>query len=307
MTFMEQRLPKRDDLVNVLEFEDAARIVLAPAVFATIAGGDRAGFDRITFRPRMMVPTLDLDLSVELFGTTHFSPLLVGPIADQRRYHAEGELATARGAAAARAAMIVSSRSSVPLAQVAGQANPPWFSVYCDGDARHQIERAQEAGCTVMCIAAEPGRTPDWRRIEAITRGLTTPVAIKGVMTPHDAATAIGLGAKAVIVSNHGAGGSDRPSTIDALAAVVETCASRIDVLVDGGFRRGSDVAKAIALGARGVLLGRPIMWGLAAYGTDGVDSVITLLQSELARTLGSLGASSLKHLTREMIRVHRR
>jgi 4-hydroxymandelate oxidase len=305
---MEQRLPKRDELVNVLEFEDAARAALAPAVFATIAGSDRAGFDRITFRPRMMVPTLDLDLSVELFGATHFTPLIVGPIAEQRRFHAEGELATARGASAARTPMIVSSRSSVPLAQIAGQMQtPPWFSVYCDADSRRRIEEAQNAGCPVMCIVADPGSTPNWRRIEAISRGLTAPIVIKGVMTPHDAATAIGLGAKAVVVSDHGASGSGRPTPIDALPAVVETCAGRIDVLVDGSFRRGGDVAKALALGARGVLIGRPIMWGLAAYGADGVQSVIAMLQSDLARTLGSLGASSPARLTPAMVRIHRR
>jgi len=133
------------------------------------------------------------------------------------------------------------------------------------------------------------------------------PVVIKGVMSPDDAATAIGLGAKAVIVSDHGAGGSGRPSPIEALPAIVEKCAGRIDVLVDGGFRRGSDVAKALALGARGVLLGRPIMWGLAAYGADGVQSVLALLQNELARTMGSLGANSLDQLTPAMIRIHRR
>jgi 4-hydroxymandelate oxidase len=290
----------------VPEFEDAARAALAPAVFATIAGSERAGFDRITFRPRMMVPTLDLDLGVQLFGTTHFAPLIIGPVADQRRFHAEGELATLRGAASARTAMIVSSRSSVPLAQIAAQASSPlWFSVYCDADARRRIDEAQALGCAMTCISAEPAKALEWRRIEAISQGLATPVLIKGVMSPRDATTAIGLGAKAVVVSDHGAGGSSRPSPIDALPAIVETCAGRIDILVDGSFRRGSDVAKALALGARGVLIGRPIMWGLAAYGADGVQSVIALLQNELARTMASLGASTLKQLTPGMIRIH--
>src|SRR5262249_55277204 len=89
--------------------------------------GERAGFDRITFRPRMMVPTLDLDLGVRLVGATHFAPLIVGPVADQRRFHTDGELATLRGAAAARTAMIVSSRSSVPLAQIPKPDLPFWF------------------------------------------------------------------------------------------------------------------------------------------------------------------------------------
>src|SRR5204863_5634773 len=103
------RLPPRQELVNVLEFEDVAKIVLDANQYSTIAGGDRAAFDRITFRPRVMVPTLDLDLSVELFGESHVAPILVGPVADQRRFHANGELATVRGAAAALAAVVVSS------------------------------------------------------------------------------------------------------------------------------------------------------------------------------------------------------
>jgi 4-hydroxymandelate oxidase len=308
---MAQRLPKRDDLVNVLEVEEAARSALPPAVFASIGGSHRAGFDRITFRPRMMVPTLDLDLSVALFGATHFSPLIVGPIADQRRYHPDGELATARGASAARAKMVVSGRSSVPLPQIAGHVDTPlWFSVYADpmiADARRQIDEAQAMGCTVMCIAAGPARALDWRRIEGIIRGVTAPVVIKGVMTPHDATTAIGVGAKGVIVSDHGAAESAGPTPIDALPRVVESCAGKIEVLVDGSFRRGSDVAKALALGARGVLIGRPIMWGLAAYGADGVQHVIAMLQNELGRTLGALGASNRKRLTPEMVRIHGR
>jgi len=277
-------------------------------VFSTIAGSDRAGFDRITFRPRMMVPTLDLDLSVELFGQTHFTPLLVGPVGEQRRYHADGELATARGASAARVTMIVSGRSSVPLSQIAAQTKTPaWFSAYADGDTRRQIDQALAAGCAVVCIAAEPSKAPDFRRIESIARGVSTPVVIKGVMRPQDAAAAIAAGARGVIVSDHGAAASTGPTPIDALPAIVDVCAGKATVLVDGSFRRGSDVAKALALGARGVLLARPIIWGLAAYGADGVQNVLELLQSELARTLGSLGAPSLSQLTREMVRIHRR
>jgi isopentenyl diphosphate isomerase/L-lactate dehydrogenase-like FMN-dependent dehydrogenase len=94
----------------------------------------------------MMVPTLDLDLSVALFGDTHFTPIVVGPVAEQRRYHPEGELATQRGAAAARTAMIVSGRSSVPLAEIAAHAGAPiWYATYADAGARHQIDQARAA------------------------------------------------------------------------------------------------------------------------------------------------------------------
>src|SRR5262249_28234350 len=112
------RLPPKDDLVNAFEFEEVAKLKLSQAVYSTIAGSDRTAFDRMTFRPRVNVPTVDMDLSVELFGSTLFTPIVVGPISDQRQYHPDGELAMVRGAAAANAAVMVSGRSSVSIGQI---------------------------------------------------------------------------------------------------------------------------------------------------------------------------------------------
>src|SRR5688572_13685840 len=142
------RLAPREELVNILEYEDEAKKKLAPATFALIAGGDRALFDRITLRPRMLSPTIDMDLSVHLFGDQHFTPILVAPMAEQRRFHPDAELATARGATAAKALMIVSSRSSMPLDQIAAEARPSfWYQVYAsDAAAKSQVQDAVKAG-----------------------------------------------------------------------------------------------------------------------------------------------------------------
>ena len=122
--------------MNILEFEEEAKKKLQPATFAQIAGGDRAMFDRITLRPRMNIPTTDMDLSVTLFGEEHFTPIIVAPIADQKRFHPDAELATAKGASAGKALMIVSSRSSVPLAEIAAVARPSfWYQVYASDSA----------------------------------------------------------------------------------------------------------------------------------------------------------------------------
>jgi len=311
------RLPPRQELVNTLEFEEAAKRVLPPPVFATIAGSDRAAFDRMTFRPRMMVSALDMDLSVELLGETLFTPILVGPVADQRRYHADGELATVRGASAARAVMIVSSRSSTPMGEIAAQAKTPlWYSVYPDANARTQVAQALDAGCKTVFITIgapeQPGSRPrttaiDWKAIEDIRRGLDVPVVIKGVMTPQHAKTAIDAGVRGVVVSDYGGVVSDKQAPIEALASIVEACAGKAAVLVDGSFRRGSDITKALVLGAQGVLLARPIMWGLAAYGAGGVQTIIEMLQSDLGRNMGALGAPNLESLNRDMVRIHRR
>jgi len=302
------RLPPLGELVNALEFEEPAKLTLPPAAFAAIAGGDRAAFDRITFRPRMMVPTLDLDMSVDLLGEPHFTPILIGPVAEQRRFHQDAELATVRGASEARAAVVVSSRSSVPLGEIVAQAKSPlWFSAYADSDARRQIDGALTAGCKVICLAVEPSAKPNWQRIATILRGLNAPIVVKGVVTLQDATAALDQGAKGIVVSDHGGAAADKTAPLEVLPSIVDAVAGRAAVLVDGGFRRGSDVAKALALGAKGVLLARPIMWGLAAYGADGVRTVLELLQNDLARNMGALGAVNLQALTRAMVRVHRR
>src|SRR6201996_4411840 len=123
----------RGDLVDVLEYETQARIVLGAAKMAPILGSDRTITDRITLRPRMNIPTRELDLTTTLFGDQHFTPIIVGPMADQKRFHPEGEIATARGASAAKAAMVVSSDSSIPLAAIAQTLTTPlWLQVYAN-------------------------------------------------------------------------------------------------------------------------------------------------------------------------------
>jgi isopentenyl diphosphate isomerase/L-lactate dehydrogenase-like FMN-dependent dehydrogenase len=152
-----------------------------------------------------------------------------------------------------------------------------------------------------------PGKTAiPWKTIAAIRQGLDAPIVIKGVLSPEDARIAVNEGAKGIVVSDHGAP-AGTPSPIEILPSIVDAVAGKVAVLVDGSFRRGSDVAKALAFGAHGVLLGRPAMWGLAAYGADGVQAVVEMLQSDLGRTMGALGASNLSALTRGMVRTHRR
>src|SRR3569833_3315965 len=115
----------RGDLVNVLEYEAQARLTLGPAKIALISGSDRTVTDRITLRPRMNIPTRDLDLTSTLLGDEHFTPIIVGPMSDQKRFHPEGEVAMARGASAAKAAMVISSDSGGPRGAGARAAAAP--------------------------------------------------------------------------------------------------------------------------------------------------------------------------------------
>jgi 4-hydroxymandelate oxidase len=139
-----------------------------------------------------------------------------------------------------------------------------------------------------------------WRDLEWIASEGRLPVVLKGIVTAEDAQLAVEHGAAAVVVSNHGGRQLDGvPATLDALPEVIEAIAGRVEVYLDGGIRRGTDIAKALALGARAVLAGRAPVFGLAVAGEDGVRHVLELLQEELALALCLLGCASADELTR--------
>jgi isopentenyl diphosphate isomerase/L-lactate dehydrogenase-like FMN-dependent dehydrogenase len=136
--------------------------------------------------------------------------------------------------------------------------------------------------------------TLTWRDLEWLRSVCALPLIVKGVLTAEDALLALEHGAEAVIVSNHGGRQLDGvPASLDALPDVVEAVGGRAEILLDGGVRRGTDVAKALALGARAVLVGRAVLWGLAVAGEEGVRSVLDLLRAEVALALMLLGCAS--------------
>ena len=311
-----RRIAPRDELVNTLEFEAEAGRLLAEDVFRTVSGSDRAPFDRITFRPRMMVNCLDLDLSTELAGVPLFAPIIVAPMGDQGRFHADAEGATVRGASRAKAAVVVSLASSLPVETLARESTAGLFyQVFAADDAarnRASAQAAVEAGCKAVFVTVgvtgstgrQAGRIR-WTQVEAFCHAVTVPVVVKGIMTVDDARAALGSGAQGVVVSNYGQDAAPGRAALDALSAMVEAIDGRVPVLVDGGFRRGTDIMKALAFGARAVLVGRPVMWGLAAYGADGVQAVIEMLQTELGRVMGCCGTPNLGAITRTLVKVH--
>jgi 4-hydroxymandelate oxidase len=141
-------------------------------------------------------------------------------------------------------------------------------------------------------------RDLDWLR--SITR---LPVLVKGIVRPDDAVRAVDHGASAVVVSNHGGRQLDTsPATIDVLEGIATAVAGRTEVLVDGGVRRGTDVLKALALGAKAVLVGRPVLWGLAVGGESGVVEVFDILRDELDRSLALLGCADVADVTRDLV-----
>ena len=302
------RIAPARSLANTFEFEAMAQRSLSAAAFAEIAGSDRNALERITFRPRMMVDTTHLDLTTDLFGQSLFAPILVGPTGGQKRFHAEGELAMVRGAAAAKTAMVVSSGASFAMKEIAAQpATTLWYQVHPEPDTaaqRRRIDEAVELGCKALCITIGGA---DWSAIDRLRQGLRIPVVLKGIMSAEEARAAIGKGIDGIVVSSHGRPGSGMAAPIEVLPAIAEAVAGKAPILIDGSFRRGADILKALALGARAVMLGRPPLWALAAYGSAGVQVMLEMLQTELARDMAMCGKPNLKALDPAVVKIHAR
>jgi isopentenyl diphosphate isomerase/L-lactate dehydrogenase-like FMN-dependent dehydrogenase len=185
-----------------------------------------------------------------------------------------------------------------------GLRHPRWARHFVVGNrtagfsltaARHSVQRF-----TDTIGALRPVRPDDLAWLRSVWDG---PLVVKGVLRPEDVDPLLGLGADALVVSNHGGRNLDTtPATLDVLPSVVERVSGRAEVLLDGGVRRGADVVKAVALGARAVLLGRPQLYGLAAGGELGVCRVLELLRAELVQTMRFVGAPSVARIDRELV-----
>ncbi len=210
--------------------------------------------------------------------------------------------------------MVVSSRSSCPLEQVVAQGKGTlWYQVYPEPDmnrTRGQMDKAVQLGCKAVCVTVgAPGQpNADWKALDRLRQGMRVPVLVKGIMSVDEARMAVERGFAGIIVSDHGRpADSGFAAPIEVLPSIADAVGGKAAVLVDGGFRRGTDVLKALALGARLVLLGRPVLWGLAAYGADGVRTLLKLLQTELARDMAMCGKVTVHDIDRKLVTIHRR
>jgi len=291
-------------------------------------------FTRWKLRPRVLSDVGAVDTRTTVLGTEVALPVLVAPVALQKLAHPDGEAATARAAAAAGTIMCLSTSSTIRPSAVAAAAPGAtrWFQVYVFNDravTQALIDEACAHDYAALVLTVDTpilGRregalrvgfhVPDefelagdifddlsasvtWRDLEWLA-GHGLPVVLKGVLTAEDARLAVEHGAAAVVVSNHGGRQLDGvAASIDALPEVAEAVDGRVEVLLDGGVRRGVDVLRSLALGARAVLVGRAPIWGLAAAGEEGVRAVLDLLQQEVALGLMLLGCSSPADVTR--------
>lgn len=292
---------------------------------------NRRAFERWVIRPRMLTGAWPVHPSIELLGTSIDAPVLVAPWAYQMRAHPDGERATARAAARAKTVMVVSSTTVDYLEDVAGASDgPKWWQLYVfteRGETVDMLHRVHAAGFAAVCLTVdfpvgglrhrdtrndfdmpiglpqdELTFAPDltWDDLSWIRAAAPVPLLVKGIMTAEDARIGVEVGVDGIVVSNHGARQLDSVhAPITVLPEIVEAVEGRVPVLVDGGFRRGTDIFKALALGATAVLVGRPACWGLAAAGEEGVVDVLRILRAELENTMILAGTRSVADITR--------
>ena len=353
--------------LSLRELEFEARQRLDPAVYDFVAGGaddettlraNETAFSRIGLLPRILRGKASPELAVTLLNCRAALPVVIAPTAFHRLVHPEGELATARAAAAAGTIMIASMASTVAIGEVAeavrqttGGASPNlWFQIYVQPDRGFTeaiIRRAEAAGCAALVVSVdspvfgrrerdhrngffdlppgmccenlrepttcgEPGRArpivfrPElsWDDIAWLRKTTALKIVLKGVTHPEDARLAVDAGVHALMVSNHGGRQLDTvPATVGLLPAIADAVDGSLPLMLDGGIRRGTDVVKAIALGARAVAVGRPVFWGLAVGGEEGVAHVLEILRTELERALILCGCGSLSDVTRDLVR----
>jgi pre-mycofactocin synthase len=177
---------------------------------------------------------------------------------------------------------------------------PRWLVSFLRSGPRSRLSRLNSG---VALLDGEPRICASWLDFEWIRDLWPGPIVVKGVMTAEDARRARDVGASGVVVSNHGGKALDGvPGSVRVLPEVVAAVGDDLEVLLDGGIRRGSDVVKALALGARAVLVGRPYLFGLAAGGESGIRRVLDIFRLEIGRVLGQLGCSSLEELDRSRV-----
>ncbi|KAH9287738.1 hypothetical protein KI387_031855 [Taxus chinensis] len=355
------------EIVNVSEYEAVAKQKLPKMVFDYYASGaedqwtlkeNRNAFERIRFRPRVLVDVSKIDTSTTVLGFKISMPIMIAPTAMQKMAHPDGELATARAASAAGTIMTLSSWSTSSVEEVSSTGpGIRFFQLYVLKD-RHVVaqlvRRAENAGFRAIVltvdtprlgrreadirnrfilpshltlknfegldlgtkkktedsglasyVANQIDRSLSWKDVKWLQTITHLPILVKGVITAEDTRLAVQASVAGIIVSNHGARQLDYvPATINCLEEVVKAAQGQVPVFLDGGVRRGTDVFKALALGASGVFIGRPVVFALAAEGEAGVRKVLQMLHDEFELAMSLAGCCSVKDINHNYIQT---
>jgi isopentenyl diphosphate isomerase/L-lactate dehydrogenase-like FMN-dependent dehydrogenase len=301
---------------------------------------NRAALQCYAFRPRVLRDVHAIDLRTTVLGIPLDLPVMIAPMGSMSLVHPEGDVALARAAARAGSAHWLSIMThSAPEAVAAAAEGRAIFQLYFRGDnawAEELIRRVEAAGFRALALTVDSAmygrRERDlerrydprgvggrvlpvptdrlrqmrltWADVDWLRHTTRLPLILKGIQCAEDARLAVEHGVAAVYLSNHGGRQLDHaPATIDVLAECVEAVAGRAEVVVDSGFQRGTDVLKALCLGARAVCIGKLAAWGLAAAGADGAARALALLATELRVAMANLGVRRLDELHPELVR----
>jgi isopentenyl diphosphate isomerase/L-lactate dehydrogenase-like FMN-dependent dehydrogenase len=295
---------------------------------------NRLAFDTLALRPRVLVDVSKVDTTTTFLGQKLRIPVMLAPIGSLQTITPEGGVAVAKAAAEFGTINFVSSVTQPSLEEIAASSNQPKiFQLYVRGDLEWCAEilaRVKKAGYLALCLTVDtahysrreryllnrwqpPSRRVErnrqfqamltWETMVAIKKIAGLPFILKGVATAEDAKLAVQNGVDVVYVSNHGGRQLDHGrGTIDSLPEIVEAVGGKADVVLDGGVTRGTDVAKALALGAKAVTIGKLQGWGLGAGGAAGLVRVLELLEEELVIDMGLLGVTRIDQLNASYI-----
>jgi lactate 2-monooxygenase len=321
-----------------------------------------AAFDRWRLVPRMLRGSVERDLSCTVLGTKMPAPVVIAPIGVQTLAHPDGELATARAAAALGLTYTHSTQASHSFEQVAAEAGSKWYQLYWPTDrdvCLSFLDRARTNGFSVLVVTLDtptigwrpadldrgflpflkgegianylsdpafraklvkpveedptaavmhwaqmfPNLGLSWDDLSFLRDHWEGPIVLKGITSVDDAKLAAEHGMDGVVVSNHGGRQVDGAvAALDALPGIADSVGDQLTVLFDSGVRTGADAVKALALGAKAVLLGRPFLYGLALAGQAGVEHVLRCLLAELDLTLALSGYANHRELNRTSV-----
>jgi glycolate oxidase len=315
--------------------QNAWDYIVGAAETETTMRRNRMGLDEIAFRPRVLRDVSRVDASVERFGRKLRLPVMMAPVGALEIFDPAGAAAVTRAVGKFGAAHMLSSVSEPGLEKVAEAAPDALriYQLYVRGDdafVEDCVSRALANGYTAFCLTVDTAhysrrerdiakryvresrmraaggdyqKALSWRTVKLIKDKFKIPLIIKGIATAEDAAVALDHGVDWIYVSNHGGRQLDHGrGAMHVLPEIVEAVTGRARIMVDGAFCRGSDVVKAIALGADIVGIGRLQCWALAAAGEAGVLRMLELLEDEVIRTLGLLGLTSFAELDKSYL-----
>jgi isopentenyl diphosphate isomerase/L-lactate dehydrogenase-like FMN-dependent dehydrogenase len=327
------------DFVSNEEIIQEARRRLNQGAWDYLVGGsesettlrrNRLAFDRIAFRPRILVDVSVIDPSTTFLGQPLRIPAILAPIGSLQVFHPEAGVASTKAATEFGILHAVSSVTQPTLEETAAATpTPKIFQLYVHGDMKWTediVSRAKEAGYAALALTVDvahysrrerpmitryqpPTRRlpPDrrfqasltWETMDTIRDMAGLPFMLKGVQTAEDAKIAVQHGVDVIWVSNHGGRQIDHGlGSLETLPEIVRAVDGKARIIVDGGVQRGSDILKAVALGADVVALGRLQGWGLAAGGKDGIVRMLEILEDELISAMGLTGVTSIGQVT---------